>query len=195
MSRRSRSLLQSGAGATRLARGLAGNSNLKSLSVRRVRLVASATPAAGNGAAGNGTRGLGALASAIGGHPSLVALSLGGCGLHGEPSGRLVASVIRAHAARREGMVWSSGLRRPPGVVGHTAAAAPRRISTAGCLAVDLSGNRLGDAGVHAVARGLQSDTWLVGAGAGGPARFGFFIFYLLVACLAGFLGCLAGLV
>lgn len=140
---------QSGAGAARLARGLAGNSKLKSLSVRHVSLASA--------------RALGALSAAISKHPSLVTLSLACCGLAGEPSGRLVSSVIRAHAARREGMVWSSGLRRPPGVVGHTAAAAPRQISTAGCLAVDLSGNRLGDAGVHAVARGLQSDSWLVG--------------------------------
>lgn len=144
---------QSGAGAARLARGLAGNSKLKSLSVRHVSLASA--------------RALGALSAAISKHPSLVTLSLACCGLAGEPSGRLVSSVIRAHAARREGMVWSSGLRRPPGVVGHTAAAAPRQISTAGCLAVDLSGNRLGDAGVHAVARGLQSDSWLVG-----PVRF-----------------------
>lgn len=139
---------QSGVGAGRLARGLSGNSKLKSLSVRHVDLA--------------NTRALGALSAAIGKHPSLVTLSLRYCGLAGEASGRLVSSVIRAHAARREGMVWSSGLRRPPGVVGHTAAAAPRQISTAGCLAIDLSGNRLGDAGVHAVARGLQSDTWLV---------------------------------
>ncbi|CAM9300286.1 unnamed protein product, partial [Scytosiphon promiscuus] len=89
--------------------------------------------------------------------------SLAHCGLAGETSGRLVSSIIRAHAARREGMVWSAGLRRPAGVVGHTAAAAPARISTAGCLAVDLSGNRLGDGGVHALARALQSDTWLLG--------------------------------
>lgn len=146
-------------GAGRLARGLAGNSGLKSLSVRHVSLA--------------DAHALGALSAAVGKHPSLVTLSLGHCGLAGEPSGRLVSSVVRAHAARREGMVWSSGLRRPPGVVGHTAAAAPRRISTAGCLAMDLSGNRLGDAGVHAVARGLQSDSWLVrsvGGGGGGWA-------------------------
>ncbi|CAM9982817.1 unnamed protein product, partial [Hapterophycus canaliculatus] len=137
-----------GGGATRLARGIAGNSRLKSLAVRHVRLTATA---------------LGALSSAIGGHPALVALSLAHCDLAGEASGRLVSSIIRAHAARREGMVWSAGLRRPAGVVGHTAAAAPARISTAGCLAVDLSGNRLGDGGVHALARALQSDTWLLG--------------------------------
>ncbi|CAM9361056.1 unnamed protein product, partial [Ectocarpus sp. 12 AP-2014] len=139
----------SGSGPARLARGLARNTGLKSLAVRHVRLTDS--------------RALGALSTAISVHPSLVALSLRGCGLVGEASGRLVSSVLRAHAARREGLVWSTGLRRPTGVVGHTAAAAPARISTAGCLAVDLSDNRLGDAGVHAVARGLQSDTWLLG--------------------------------
>lgn len=140
-----------GGGPARLARGLARNTGLKSLAVRHVRLTDS--------------RALGALSTAISVHSSLVALSLRGCGLVGEASGRLVSSVLRAHAARREGLVWSAGLRRPTGVVGHTAAAAPARISTAGCLAVDLSDNRLGDAGVHAVARGLQSDTWLVGSG------------------------------
>ncbi|CAM9172725.1 unnamed protein product, partial [Ectocarpus sp. 6 AP-2014] len=138
-----------GGGPARLARGIARNTGLKSLAVRHVRLTDS--------------RALGALSTAVSVHPSLVALSLRGCGLVGEASGRLVSSVLRAHAARREGLVWSAGLRRPTGVVGHTAAAAPARISTAGCLAVDLSDNRLGDAGVHAVARGLQSDTWLLG--------------------------------
>ncbi|CAM9336472.1 unnamed protein product, partial [Pylaiella littoralis] len=140
---------KSGAGAARLARGLAGNARLKSLAVRRIRLA--------------DARALGVLSSAIGRHPSLLSLSLEQCGLAGETSGHLVSSVIRAHAARREGMVWSAGLRRPAGVVKHTVAAAPVKISTAGCLAVDLSRNHLGDAGVHAVARGLQSDTWLLG--------------------------------
>lgn len=93
-----------------------------------------------------------------------MAISLVNCGLAGDSGGRVASSVIRAHAARREEMVWSAGLRRPSGVVGNTAAAAPSRISTAGCLSMDLSGNRLGDAGVRAVARGLQSDTWLVSA-------------------------------
>lgn len=74
-------LLQSGAGASRLARGLAGNSKLKSLAVRRVCL--------------SDARALGVLASAIGRHPSLVALSLGQCGLTGKSSGNLVSSVIR----------------------------------------------------------------------------------------------------
>ena len=73
--------------------------------------------------------------------------------------------MIRAHAARRDGMVWSVGLRRPYGVVGNTAAAAPAPIATAGCLALDLSGNRLGDSGVLAVAQSLQNDTWLVRLG------------------------------
>lgn len=140
---------QSGAGAARLARGLKGNSKLKSLAVRHVRL--------------SDPRALGVLSSVLGGHPSLVTLSLGYCGLTGESGGRLASSVIRAHAGRRDGMVWSAGLRRPRGVVGNTAAAAPARIATAGCLSVDLSGNQLGDAGVHVVARSLQSDTWLVG--------------------------------
>lgn len=141
---------QSGAGAARLARGLVGNKTLKSLMVRHVCL---ADP-----------RAVSAFSSALAAHPSLVALSLGHCGLTGEPGGRLVASVIRAHAARREGMVWSAGLRRPLGSVGTTVAAAPAEIARAGCLAVDLGDNRLGDEGVHAVARSLQSDTWLVRA-------------------------------
>ena len=142
---------QSGAGAAYLAQGLKGNSNLKSLAVRHVRL---ADP-----------RALSALSSALSGHPALVTVSLGHCCLTGEQGGRLAASVIGAHAARREGMVWSTGLRQPPGMVENSAAAAPARIATAGCLTLDMSGNRLGDAGVHAVAKGLQSDTWLVRGG------------------------------
>ncbi|CAN0392423.1 unnamed protein product, partial [Laminaria digitata] len=140
---------KSGAGAAFLAQGLKGNLKLKSLTVRHVRLT--------------DPRALSALSSALSGHPSLVTVSLRHCCLVGEQGGRLAASVVGAHAARREEMVWSSGLRQPPGVVENTAAAAPARIATAGCLALDMSGNRLGDAGVHAVARGLQSDTWLVG--------------------------------
>lgn len=105
---------------------------------------------------------MGALSSALASHTSLVSLSLRHCGLVGEPGGRFAAAVIRAHAARRDGMVWSAGLRKPSGFVGNTAAAAPVQIAAAGVLTVDLEGNRLGDAGVHAVARSLQSDTWLV---------------------------------
>lgn len=142
--------IQSRSGTVSLARGLKENSKLKSLTVRRVHLA-------------DRPRALGALSSALSGHPSLVALSLENCGLEGDSGGRFASAVIRAHAGRREGMVWSAGLRRPYGVVGNTAAAAPAKIATAGCLAVDLSGNRLGDTGVHALARALQSDTWLVG--------------------------------
>lgn len=150
---------QSGAGTACLAQGLKGNAKLKSLAVRHVRL---ADP-----------RALSALSAALSGHPSLVTVSLSHCCLAGEQGGRLAASVVKAHAARREEMVWSTGLRQPPGVVENTAAAAPARIATAGCLALDMSGNRLGDAGVHAVARGLQSDTWLVGGGKRGEGGGG----------------------
>ncbi|CAM9413105.1 unnamed protein product, partial [Discosporangium mesarthrocarpum] len=156
---------KAGEGAAKLARGLKSNSRLKALRMLNVSL--------------SGRPGMGALATALASHPSLVSLSLVRCGLRADPGARLVAVVIKAHAGRRNALAWSNGLRRPPpppslgalerrgagGGGGSRPAGSPppAHVAAAGLLVVDVSGNRLGDAGVHAIAKGLQNDSWIVG--------------------------------
>lgn len=68
----------------------------------------------------------------------------------------------RRAPCRRNSAIWSAGLRRTRGFENATGAA-PAAVSRQGLLTLDLSSNRLGDAGAGELARALSGDSWLVG--------------------------------
>ncbi|KAG5179554.1 hypothetical protein JKP88DRAFT_326724 [Tribonema minus] len=134
-------------GVAALARGLRANASLRALSVRNVSLA--------------DARALGALCSAVAAHPRIAALALPNCNVRGADGARIVGAVIRAHSNRRDGLSWSAGLRRAR-PRGAATSAAPAALARAGLLSLDVSRNRLGDAGAAELARALRGDAWLV---------------------------------
>ncbi|CAM9766007.1 unnamed protein product, partial [Phaeothamnion confervicola] len=95
-------------------------------------------------------------------HASVICLGLISCGLRDGPGADLLCAVVAAHGSRRDSKTWAVGLRKRFSYETN-AAAAPRGVAVMGCLIIDASENRLGDAGACAIARALETDSWLVG--------------------------------
>ncbi|CAM9150106.1 unnamed protein product [Chrysoparadoxa australica] len=132
----------------RLGKGLKLNTSLKSFAISECNL--------------SDTHDSGPLFAGLASHSSLVGLSLVKCGIRTPACAELVAMVIKSHCNTRDNATWSAGLRKAfnyePSSVG-----APPLITSMGILTLDLSGNKLGDAGMYKIAKALQSDTWVVG--------------------------------
>ena len=96
---------------------------------------------------------------------SLTDIDLSGNDLH-DASAVRIASMIRRHSARRDDEYWASCLRSggEEGLVprGPNPSAAEIAVQLRGLVALDLSGNELGDPTIRILGDVLERDDWLV---------------------------------
>lgn len=106
--------------------------------------------------------GLRALSSHIG-RTAVQQLDLESC-LLDDAAGPFVCSILKAQEARLDQLYWNSTLRLDPEECAHGFAEQSLGVYSDGLVLLNLAGNAIGEAGIEAITKSLETNHWLLGS-------------------------------
>lgn len=96
------------------------------------------------------------------GRTAVQRLDLERCALDDSAS-VFVCSILKAQEARLDQLYWNSTLRLDPEEIAHGFAEEALEVYSDGLVALNLSGNAIGNAGMVALTKQLENNHWLLG--------------------------------